>query len=892
MQLPTALAVSGLRASSVTGRARRAFDTVRRFLFGHDVFISYARADALEYAQTLADQLTRQNVATFVDQLGAPPGPQLPPALLLQLRLSSMLVLVASPGASASTNVAREVEEYLRHNNRLFVVDVAGALEGTPWYSERISGGPARRITPAELEAGVPSEAVVEQILRKMAFTRREERLRRTLRLILAGIVALLLGGAAAGTAVWAQAGKWQDDARQARAGLAVLQDSARAARQEALQARAAADGALTAASESRRRSALADSNRLAAEAGARRANEDASAARERVAGLEKVQEALSLAGRSIAVLDTTAAGVTESLLLAVESLREAWTPQGAGAWLRAMARVSRPLTIQPAHAARVSAVAVPADGARVASGAEDGTVLVWRVNEADGQASLVPAFPSGIQGTAARGVITSLAFSPDGSVLAVRSGALLELWDVAGPAPALRVSRTFPGFIHDLEFSGNGRVLAAVASDRVELIGSRDGEVTELQAGAGSRRAVFSPDGRVLALGGEVYDERGNQAPWLQLWDLEAGARLDSVAVAPMDDLSFTADGEIAASTQRWTIERTDGPTILSAPAPADSLRDAFPLGARLLPGAVVISTGRGMDLTFLMDAMVTEWDPREHWVVAGGSDGSVALLGTEPRSETLRLPSPGFGSISLSGDGLWLAMTREGPGPGERLRVVEVRTGREVMRDTSALQRVGFTRDNRWLVVEAGDDVRTYSTQGWREGPALPDGESVLISPSDGQVAIYPSNECEPGEAGIWDVASGTRVDACRAVVWSDAGDLDSGTAWSRLGEPEGWAEGLAVSGGHQLRDPDTGREIAAMQWPFVTESYSSGGEWLAVGDGGRQVLLWRVGRGDAMIGEACERLARNLSPVEWRRVFPYQPYRASCPGLRVPPDEAEEQ
>ncbi|HEX8246326.1 MAG TPA: TIR domain-containing protein, partial [Longimicrobium sp.] len=143
---------------------RRTLDGVRRFLFGHDVFISYARADALEYAQALADALTQRRMAAYVDQLGTPPGPKMPPLLLLRLRLSSMLVLVASPAAAASEAVAQEVAEFTRRNHRMFVVDVAGALDGAAWYRERIKGGPARRVTAAELAAGTPSSAVVEQI--------------------------------------------------------------------------------------------------------------------------------------------------------------------------------------------------------------------------------------------------------------------------------------------------------------------------------------------------------------------------------------------------------------------------------------------------------------------------------------------------------------------------------------------------------------------------------------------------------------------------------------------------------------------------------------------------------------------------------------------------------
>src|SRR5689334_7540052 len=117
MQSFIALPARGLAvAAPAQAPWSRAADSVRRFLLGDDVFISYARADALEYAQALADALIQAGVSAYIDQLGAAPGPELPPSLLMRLRLSSMMVLVGSPGAASSQPVAREVAEFTRRN--------------------------------------------------------------------------------------------------------------------------------------------------------------------------------------------------------------------------------------------------------------------------------------------------------------------------------------------------------------------------------------------------------------------------------------------------------------------------------------------------------------------------------------------------------------------------------------------------------------------------------------------------------------------------------------------------------------------------------------------------------------------------------------------------------
>ena len=106
-----------------------AAERAQQFLFGHDVFISYARADAKDYAIGLANALIERRIAAYVDQLGTPPGRELPALLMRRLTLSSMLVLIASRGARASGAVRREVEEFRQRNHRIYVLRVDGALD-------------------------------------------------------------------------------------------------------------------------------------------------------------------------------------------------------------------------------------------------------------------------------------------------------------------------------------------------------------------------------------------------------------------------------------------------------------------------------------------------------------------------------------------------------------------------------------------------------------------------------------------------------------------------------------------------------------------------------------------------------------------------------------------
>lgn len=73
-------------------RANAPIEKVRSFLFGHDIFISYARADALDYAPRLANQLTKLGFRCYLDQLDAPVGVKTPGAVMRALRRSTGLV--------------------------------------------------------------------------------------------------------------------------------------------------------------------------------------------------------------------------------------------------------------------------------------------------------------------------------------------------------------------------------------------------------------------------------------------------------------------------------------------------------------------------------------------------------------------------------------------------------------------------------------------------------------------------------------------------------------------------------------------------------------------------------------------------------------------------------
>src|SRR5215510_7131176 len=79
-----------------------------RFLFGNDVFISYARRDATIYSLGLANELTKRELSCFLDQWGTPAGKELPREVVAALRKSAMMILLGTEGAAGSKAVAAE----------------------------------------------------------------------------------------------------------------------------------------------------------------------------------------------------------------------------------------------------------------------------------------------------------------------------------------------------------------------------------------------------------------------------------------------------------------------------------------------------------------------------------------------------------------------------------------------------------------------------------------------------------------------------------------------------------------------------------------------------------------------------------------------------------------
>jgi WD40 repeat protein len=191
-------------------------------------------------------------------------------------------------------------------------------------------------------------------------------------------------------------------------------------------------------------------------------------------------------------------------------------------------------------HTASVNSLAFSPDSLFLASGSADKTAIVWNVRSGEPNRILEEH----------RKPINDVAFSPNGQILVCASqDSTATLWDVQTgellDTLVASISKDLAAGFTSLAFSPNGSLLA---------VGSARGTIfwdtalwAELRVVSGNSLSVaFAPDGKTVVM--------GSMTGGVILWNLTAGrlVRTLQAHTKPVTAVAFSADGKILASASR----------------------------------------------------------------------------------------------------------------------------------------------------------------------------------------------------------------------------------------------------------------------------------------------------------------------------------------------------
>ena len=456
----------------------------------------------------------------------------------------------------------------------------------------------------------------------------------------------------------------------------------------------------------------------------------------------------------------------------------------------------------------KITSVAFSPDGKLLATSDVVGQIRVWQV--LDGQQLLT------FQGHS--NWVSSIAFSPDGQLLAVSgsSDPTVKLWEI-NTKQCVGILQGHSNWVTCIAFSRDGQTLASCSDDQtVRLWEVGTGQCVQVLQGHTDkvRSVAFSPDGKTLV--------SGSNDSTVKLWEVSTGQcvqvlqghtnRVRSVAFSP--DGQTLAIGSSDLTVKLWEV--STGHCLKTLQGHTDGVGSiTFSPDGQLLASGSGDQTLRLWEVSTGQCLRILQGHTNRVWSVAFSPDGQTLASGSD--DQTLRL---------------WEVST------GQCLRILQGHTNR--------VRSVAFSSNDQLLASGSGDQiVRLWEVstgrclkllQGHSRGV-----QSVAFSP-DGQTLASSGDPT----VRLWEVLTGR----CLHV-------LQGHSSW-------GWVQYVAFSPNSQILASGSGDQTVRL-WEVSTGQclrvlqghqsevrfvvFSPDGQLLASGSRDQTIRLWEVSTGQCL-------------------------------------------